>query len=387
LLRDKKFWIGLAISVVFLYLAFRGEDLGAIGAALTRVQYWALIPAIVAYFVGVWLRAIRWGVLLSPMRQGIHPYRLFKVLVIGYMGNDILPARLGDVIRVYVLSRRENVTKSATLATILVERIFDGLTMLGFLAASALFITLNTELTLILRAATSLFLAGFLVFLFLAAAPDRISTLVRLILGRSPIGRVIPESLHERALHMTSAFVGGLAVLRSWRGVLSVMGLSIGAWAAEALMYYIIGAWGFGLDLPVHAYTITTAIANLSTLVPSSPGYFGVFDTVAKVVLVGLFKLDSTMALSYVALLHAALYFPVTLWGVYYMVRESVSWSELAALEKKEAAGQPAVEEDDSGANARGGSEGSGEMLSVPVGGAPAGVRAGERDTAQSGPR
>jgi glycosyltransferase 2 family protein len=176
-------------------------------------------------------------------------------------------------------------------------------------------------------------------------------------------------------------------VLRSWRGVLSVMGLSIGAWAAEALMYYIIGAWGFGLDLPVHAYTITTAIANLSTLVPSSPGYFGVFDTVAKVVLVGLFKLDSTMALSYVALLHAALYFPVTLWGVYYMVRESVSWSELAALEKKEAAGQPAVEEDDSGANARGGSEGSGEMLSVPVGGAPAGVRAGERDTAQSGPR
>jgi glycosyltransferase 2 family protein len=347
LLRDKKFWIGVLISVFFLYLAFREENFGQIAAALGKVQYWALIPALVFYFAGVWIRAVRWGVLLSPLRRGIHPYHLFKVLVIGYMGNDILPARLGDVIRVYVLSRRERVTKSATLATILVERIFDGLTMIGFLTVSALFIALNSEMTTILRVTSALFVAGLLVFIFLAASPDRITTMVRLILGRSPIGSLIPVALHERALHMTSSFVEGLAVLRSWRGVLSVMGLSVAAWAAEATMYYIIGAWGFGLTLPVHAYTITTAAANLGTLVPSSPGYIGVFDGIAKVVLAGLFKIDSSLALSYVVVLHAALYFPVTIWGLFYMARESVSWRELAALEKKEAAGEAGTPDDD----------------------------------------
>jgi glycosyltransferase 2 family protein len=347
LLRDKKFWIGVLISVFFLYLAFREENFGQIAAALGKVQYWALIPALVFYFAGVWIRAVRWGVLLSPLRRGIHPYHLFKVLVIGYMGNDILPARLGDVIRVYVLSRRERVTKSATLATILVERIFDGLTMIGFLTVSALFIALNSEMTTILRVTSALFVAGLLVFIFLAASPDRITTMVRLILGRSPIGALIPVALHERALHMTSSFVEGLAVLRSWRGVLSVMGLSVAAWAAEATMYYIIGAWGFGLTLPVHAYTITTAAANLGTLVPSSPGYIGVFDGIAKVVLAGLFKIDSSLALSYVVVLHAALYFPVTIWGLFYMARESVSWRELAALEKKEAAGEAGTPDDD----------------------------------------
>ena len=347
MLRDKKFWIGVLISVFFLYLAFREENFAQIAAALGKVQYWALIPALAFYFAGVWVRAVRWGVLLSPLRRGIHPYHLFKVLVIGYMGNDILPARLGDVIRVYVLSRRERVTKSATLATILVERIFDGLTMIGFLTVSALFITLNSEMTAILRLTSALFLVGLLVFIFLAASPDRITTMVRLILGRSPIGSLIPVSLHERALHMTSSFVEGLAVLRSWRGVLSVMGLSVAAWAAEATMYYIIGAWGFGLTLPAHAYTITTAAANLGTLVPSSPGYIGVFDGIAKVVLAGLFKLDSSLALSYVVVLHAALYFPVTIWGLFYMARESVSWGELAALEKKEAAGEAGTPDDD----------------------------------------
>jgi uncharacterized protein (TIRG00374 family) len=349
LLRDKKFWIGVIVSLFFLYLAFRGEDFGEIAQSLGKVQYWVLIPALAVYFVGVWLRAIRWGVLLSPVRQGIRPYGLFKVLSIGYMGNDILPARLGDVIRVYVLSRREQVTLSATLATILVERIFDGLTMIGFLAVSALFATLSADLENALRLTTVLFLVGLLVFVFLAAAPERIITLMRLILGRSPLGRVIPEALHERALHMTASFVGGLAVLRNWRGVLSVLGLSAAAWACEAAMYYIIGAWGFGLlghngqPLPVAAYSMTTAAANLGTLVPSSPGYIGVFDSIAKVVLAGVFGVVTSQALSYVIVLHAALYFPITFVGLFYMVRESVSWGELAALEKKEAAGEAGV--------------------------------------------
>lgn len=347
MLKDKKFWIGVVISVVCLYWAFHDEDFGEIGRALGRVQYWAILPALVAYFVGVWVRAVRWKVLLSSVRKDIRVYSLFRVLCIGYMGNDILPARLGDVLRVYVVSRRENVTKSASLATILVERILDGLTMLGFLAVSALFITLNREMENVLRVFSIVFLVGLLVFVALAASPERITSLVQLLLGRSPLGRVIPEALHTRALHITASFVTGLGVLRSWTGVVSVLGLSVAAWACETTMYYMIGAWGFGLSLPIHAYTMTTAAANLSTLVPSSPGFLGVFDGVAKSVLVGLFNMNSGLALSYVVVLHAALLFPVTALGLVYMARESLSWRELSALENKEAQGQPGVSDDD----------------------------------------
>jgi uncharacterized protein (TIRG00374 family) len=357
LLRDKKFWIGVAISLFFLFLAFRNENFDDITAALGKVQYWALLPALGFFFVGVWFRAVRWSILLAPLRQGVPATRLFQVLCIGYMGNNVLPARLGDVIRVYVVSRKEGVSKSATLATILVERIFDGLTMIGFLAVSGLFITLNATLTNTLQIFSIVFLVGLLAFIFLAASPDRIATLVQLLLGRSPLGRVIPEALHARALHITAAFVEGLGVMRSWTGVLSVMGLSFAAWSCEATMYYIIGNWGFGLmqanppggPMPIHAYTMTTAAANLSTLVPSSPGYLGVFDGVAKLVLTQLFHLDGSLAISYAVILHATLLFPVTFLGLYFVSRGSVSWTELAALEKKEAAGEPAVEEDENG--------------------------------------
>src|SRR5262249_11965636 len=151
-----------------------------------------------------------------------------------------------------------------------------------------------------LRGTTLLFAIGLLVFIFLAASPDRIAALVRLILGRSPLGRVIPEALHERALHMTASFMAGLGALRSLGGVVSVIGVSAAAWACEATMYYIIGEWGFNLHLPIAAYTLTTAAANLGTLVPSSPGYIGVFDGIAKGILASsLFNVPGALALSY----------------------------------------------------------------------------------------
>jgi hypothetical protein len=114
-------------------------------------------------------------------------------------------------------------------------------------------------------------------------------------------------------------------------------------------MYWVLGEWGFNLNLPFAAYMITTAAANLSTLVPSTPGYLGVFDYVAREVLERLFKIPTAIATTYVIVLHAALYFPVTLWGIVYMFRESLSWSDLGRLEKGEASGHPIVEDEDGG--------------------------------------
>jgi hypothetical protein len=125
--------------------------------------------------------------------------------------------------------------------------------------------------------------------------------------------------------------------------MLLVFVLSISAWLLEAGMYYVIGSWGFnlvgsdGAAVPFYAYVLTTGIVNLSTLIPQAAGYWGVFEAISKVVLVGAIGVDSGLTTSYVLLLHAALYFPVTLLGVAFLARESLSWRELTDLEKQRA--------------------------------------------------
>jgi uncharacterized protein (TIRG00374 family) len=347
MLRDKKFWLGLVVSLFFLGLVFYNQDLGELWTALRQANYAALLPALVFYFAGVAVRTVRWQVLLRPILPKVNLVRLFEVVVIGYMANDILPARLGEVVRAFVLGRRETVTKSAILATIVVERIFDGITMVGFIAFAALFVTLNKDLDDILRLGGGLFLIAFAVFVFLALSPSRITRLIDLLLGQGPLAAVVPESIHRRAHRVSASFITGLQVLRSGTAVASVLGTSILAWVLETGMYWVLGEWGFNLHLPFAAYMITTAAANLSTLVPSTPGYVGVFDFVAKAVLENLFNITRAVATSYVIVLHAALYFPVTLWGIIYMFRESLSWSDLGRLEKGEAGGHPIIEDED----------------------------------------
>src|SRR5207249_8500195 len=135
---------------------------GSIATALKQANYWFLLPALVVYFLGVWLRAARWRYLLQPV-QPIAVKRLFPVVVIGYMANDVLPARLGEVVRAYVLGEQEGVPKSTALATILVERMFDGISMLLFVASVGLFIPLNDRLSIVVRAATIIFIVALIV--------------------------------------------------------------------------------------------------------------------------------------------------------------------------------------------------------------------------------
>jgi len=124
-------WAGLFISVLFVWLALRGLHLEDFWQAVRNADYVWLLPGIAVYFVAVWVRAWRWHYLLQPIRQ-VPTTRIFPITAIGYMGNNIYPARAGEVLRAVVLQRKHNVAVSASLATIVVERIFDGVVMLAF---------------------------------------------------------------------------------------------------------------------------------------------------------------------------------------------------------------------------------------------------------------
>jgi uncharacterized protein (TIRG00374 family) len=344
---EPRLLVRAAVSLALLAFLVWRVDLSAAWDALRQANYAALLPALVFYFAGVAVRTVRWQILLRPILPETRLLKLYEVVVIGYMANDVLPARLGEVVRAFVLNRRTGVRKSAILGTIVVERIFDGITMIGFIAVSALFITLNEDLDRLLKLGGVLFLVAFAAFIYLALSPSRITRLIDLLLGQGPLGLVIPESIRLRAHRVSASFIAGLQVLRSGQAVAGVLGTSILAWVLETSMYWVLGEWGFNLNLPFAAYMITTAAANLSTLVPSTPGYVGVFDFVAKAVLENLFNITRAVATSYVIVLHAALYFPVTLWGIIYMFRESLSWSDLGRLEKGEAGGHPIIEDED----------------------------------------
>ncbi|MBN2147706.1 MAG: flippase-like domain-containing protein, partial [Anaerolineales bacterium] len=126
-----QFWVGILVSAVFLYFALRGLQLAEVWGIVREARFIWLLPGVAVYFIGVWARAWRWHYLLRPIKK-ISTGKMFPIVTIGYMGNNIYPARAGEVLRAVVLKRHESVPVSASLATIVVERIFDGVVMLAF---------------------------------------------------------------------------------------------------------------------------------------------------------------------------------------------------------------------------------------------------------------
>lgn len=322
--RQKRFWLGLILSLALLAFIFYQTDPAKIAEALRQAQYGYLVPALALYFLGVGVRAVRWHFLLRTLKP-IPSRTLFPVVVIGYMANDVLPARMGELVRAYLLGRQEQVSKAATLVTIVVERVFDGLTMLTFIVAASFFLHFgDAVLAGHLRLVGALFIAAIWGLAILAGMPRQVERLADFFLRR------LPEALRTRLARLTRSLLDGLGALRSPADSLAVYALSILAWLCETGMYALI-ALGFNLGLSFAVYLLAAAFANLVTIAPSTPGYVGVFDAPIVYTLT-LFGVNQNLATSYTIVLHAALYLPVTLLGFYYAWRAGVSWTQLQRL-------------------------------------------------------
>ncbi len=316
-MRNWRFWGSVLVSAVLLWLALRGQDLSKTMSVLRTAEYRYVFPALVLYFSGVWVRSVRWRWLLSPMGR----YRarsLFPVVVIGYMANDVLPARMGEVVRVYVLSQRERLPKASALGTVVVERLLDAITMLLLLAVAALLVPLSGAVERVALVAALALGVGLVPLLMLVLAPDLTYRHVAPWLAR------LPTRLTNRLSSTGAGFLTGVRVLRNARVVGFALALSVVAWLLEAGMYWTLA---IGFDLPVGAplVLLTLAVANLATLVPAAPGYVGTFEVGALLVLSGLAGMDRELATGYLLALHAALVVPVTLLGFYYWTTHSLS--------------------------------------------------------------
>jgi len=323
-----QFWLGVLISAIFLYFALKGLNLGEFWQSVKSANYWWIIPGVAVFFVGLWVRAWRWHYLLKPVKK-IPTKVMFPITCIGYMGNNIYPARAGEVLRAVVLKRREGVPVSASLATVIVERIFDGMVMLGFvflnlpaLAKVAQFesgFVGNIQNLAIIGA--GIFAAALIVFLLAAMFPQ-----VTARVGGWFIDHLLPARMREKTTGIMLKFLDGLASLRSPLNILMVFVTSIIIWLLETVKYWFV-MHAFTFSVSFFALMLLNGIANLATTIPSAPGYIGTWEAVTKAVLVA-FGVPGAEALGYGVVLHVALWLPVTLVGAYYMTREGIKWSD-----------------------------------------------------------
>jgi uncharacterized protein (TIRG00374 family) len=325
-MRSWRALIGFAISALFLYIAFRGQNFGDILDALQQANLWWLIPALALYFSGVWVRAVRWRILLRPISTEATSRQLFPIVVVGYMANNVLPLRTGELVRSYVLQRQYGIRKTSALATIAVERLFDGLVMLGFMLAATAFVSFTSQLRHLTIVAAILF-SGLLIGLFmLTLGGSLIDRLLQVVLGP------LPTKVADRVERLAQSFLSGLGVFRRRGDLLAVAGTSLLAWLLEASMYLVL-ARGFGGQvwekMGISVTLLTTGVANMATLIPSSPGYIGQFEYGVKLVLNGAIDVNESQALAYALLVHAALYFPVTILGIVVWSRQNLSLGKI----------------------------------------------------------
>lgn len=317
-----------------MWLALRGLELEQVWQNITKANYWWLIPAVLTYFVAVWARTWRWDYMLRPVKH-ISVRDLFPVVVIGYMGNNVYPFRAGELLRSYVLRRRENVPISASLATVVVERVFDGLVMLVFVfvALPLTPIPSGTLQSVVILASVGFF-GAMVVFFALAAMPQQAYRLAEKL---SNI--FLPDRARAPLLEFTERFLAGLESLRNFRNVLMIFFTSIIIWLLETVKYWFV-MHAFPFEVSFFALMLMNGVVNLATTLPSAPGYVGTFDTPGIAVLT-LYGVAQDLAGAYTLVLHAALWLPITLLGAFYMLREGLGWSDFekaTEIQEQEAA-------------------------------------------------
>lgn len=277
------------------------------------------------------IRTIRWRLILRDVDGHRFPWLpLYHATTIGFMANNLLPARAGEVARAYVASRQLPVRFSTSLASIVVERVFDGLVMLGLMAVAiaapsfpAHALVGGRSLSTIAASAAVLFGVLLVLALLIANRPAPWLVLVERLARR-----VLPVRAADRVVRTSHGIVEGLVVLKSPGRFAGVLLWSLVLWIKNAAAFAICFR-AFGIDLPLEAALLLQGIIGFGVAVPSTAGYIGVFEA-ATVLTLGLYGVDSSLALSYALTYHLTTFIPITLLGFWSLSRLHLRLRELS---------------------------------------------------------
>jgi len=320
------FWIGLVISAILLWLTLRDVEFGKLVVTLSGANYWWLIPALACHFISLIARSERWRMLLG--REQVDLGSAFWVMNIGYLISNVAPLRIGDPARAVLIDQRCKVGIPRALSTVVVERVFDVLTILLATVLLIPFMQLPTWAEGGARAFGAVGLAaivGIAVLLTQRALTERI---LMAALARLP--RLSPDRWLARWRNLMS----GLDALNSARGALIVAGWSLVTWIAMIGIFWTILQVFFPGASLVPA-TFLVCVEAVGWAVPAAPGNWGAFDKIAREALVGPFGFPVEPAVGYALVTHLFAYLAVNLVGVIGLMRYGLSLGEISARAQK----------------------------------------------------
>lgn len=319
--------IGIGISIALLYLLFRNIEVAKLMAALGEADYWWLLPNIAMIIITMYQRAYRWKYMLAPIKK-VSFDRLLAATCIGFMANNVLPLRLGEFVRAYSLSRQDKgVTKSASLATIFVERmVFDLMALLMIFGAVVLFSRslrdkIQGNLVYAIELAIAVAVVGMLSMIVLALRPNKVGELLTRYVP------FLPESVQNSIRSVILKFSRGLEFLRNAPAVINVAGQTFLIWILMGISNYFVFR-AFGFDIPIDASFVLLVVVSILILAPSTPGFLGVYHY-GVVLSLSVYGITDERAVSCSIVLHAAQYIVVTLMGFYFLRKAHLSLSEL----------------------------------------------------------
>ncbi len=319
----KHFVIGLLISAVFLYLAARNVDFPEVAAALSRANYWWLIPGVAFMFISLIIRAYRWHFFMEPIKNV--PLRpLFSAMMIGYMANNVFPLRLGEVMRALAIGRSAQISRASAFATIIVERIIDILSLLVILGFTVFFHKFPPEIK---QAGLIIFFGALGIIGFIVLLMEKTEATLRWV---KKLSGFLPKRAQEFVQHLLRSFLAGFEIFRHTHHYFSIIVQSIVLWVLYAgIIYVTFFAFNIKLenDAIIVASLVILVMISIGIMIPSSPGFVGTYHYLAMQGL-ALFGVPESDALSFAIVLHISNYIPITLVGMYYFWKENLHFRD-----------------------------------------------------------
>jgi uncharacterized protein (TIRG00374 family) len=320
---DLKFWLGIGISVFFMALLFRKIDFNQLWAALVAVDYRYILLAVVCTFISYFLRAVRWHYLLIPEKR-IPLSSLYPATIIGYMANNVLPARLGEFVRAYVLAQREGLQTPTVFASLVIDRLFDGFTVMLILLFTLFTLRLPqglSEAETVLKTGgvvTFVLYAGVVAFLFLLKRQT-----MRTLAWTGVLLKPFPQRLTDRIIPLLGSFIGGIRMSAKGGHIAAVLVSSLAVWLLCIIPVDLV-LQGFGIQLPITASMFILVLLVFAVMVPASPGFIGTYHYACFKGL-SAFGIAGSKAVSIALVLHSISFFPVILAGAYHLWRGKIS--------------------------------------------------------------
>ncbi len=326
--------LGFAVSAFFLWIALRGTNFGDIGDALAGASLWWMAPMLGAYGLYYWIKAIRWRMLLQPMID-TKAREIFSPMMIGFMFNNILPAHLGEFVRMYLGARQLRLNNSQILATIVLERVFDMLAVILFFGLALL--TAESVSPALIRTGWGVAAAGgvFLVFtaIYIAWTDAFLRVLRKATFFMPRLGEIRGLSIlkrgHEAVFHQLEIGVQGLHALKRPGLLIGIIVTSIAQWGLMGLSAYC-AMIAVGTEVQLSAAFVVLAATTFAVTLPAAPGFLGSVQAAFTLAL-GPYGVSTATAFAASAYFHVPTYLIVTLPGLWMLKRTGYQLRQVRA--------------------------------------------------------